>query len=405
MVGIPRIMGYPSVEDDIQVPLRRPEPAPMMPQPAAPEPEPELDLPPALLASIKQGRMPRSYEDLMPAPKDTTGMDRMLALGGRLSEISSALGQNRVAGGGQEFAQQLAGIGQKQRAAEQAYAKDKMAFDTGEQDRVAKLEAADAAKAQDKATADQLRAFYASKGVQIPEGMSVAGMKALNPSLIPKPLEAPKPLSPLDEKRMQLMDKQIETMGQSQASAKLEGDVQKLADKVGVIGEGFDAIAGIEKTLGFPLEAAAFDQKGELLVGGKKVDLPGVSIPGIGRVTAYSGKARELADRAAKIFNTELKDRSGAAVTSNELDRLKGEFSQGKFNTEPELIRALADYKRALGKELKRREAAFRPEVVQTYGSRGGTVETPAPNDLMSIDIDSLTDEQALELDRLRGGK
>lgn len=196
MAGIPRIMGYPSVEDDVEVPFRRPEPAPA---PQAPAPQtPGFELPPALAQALASGRTPRSYEDLMPPPKDTSNMDRMLALGGRLGDISAALGQNKVAGGGQEFAGQLASIGQKQKAAEQAYAKDKLAFDTGEQERVMKLALTDQAKAAEKQQADQLRAFYASKGVQIPEGMSMAGLKELNPSLIPKPPEAPKPMTPLE---------------------------------------------------------------------------------------------------------------------------------------------------------------------------------------------------------------
>jgi hypothetical protein len=114
-------------------------------------------------------------------------------------------------------------------------------------------------------------------------------------------------------------------------------------------------------------------------VKGKKVDLPGVSIPGIGRITAYDTRARQLKSSMARLFNLELKDRSGTAVTPTELLRLKDEFNSGKFNTEPELLKALQDYKYILRNHLKNTEAGFKPEIVDTYKNRGGITSQDLP--------------------------
>lgn len=129
------------------------------------------------------------------------------------------------------------------------------------------------------------------------------------------------------------------------------------------------ALGNIEDNLGFKIDD--YDDKTGT-VRGKKVDLPGVSIPGIGRTSFYSRDARELQSAAAKVFNLELRDRSGAAVTVPELERLKIEFASGRFNSEPELIKALKSYKTILATHLKNTEAGFKPELVDKYSERGG---------------------------------
>lgn len=125
-------------------------------------------------------------------------------------------------------------------------------------------------------------------------------------------------------------------------------------------------IESVEKKLGFDLED--FDaQTG--LVAGKEVDLPGVSLPLVGRV-ATTSEARSLKDRIARVFNTELKTRSGAAVTDQELNRLREEFGQGKFNTEAQLIEALKEYKRLAIEAMASHEAGFDPLVLREYSER-----------------------------------
>jgi hypothetical protein len=104
----------------------------------------------------------------------------------------------------------------------------------------------------------------------------------------------------------------------------------------------------------------------------KMADLPGISIPGIGRVSAYSESARALQSSMDNIFNVTLKDRSGAAVTNQEMERLKAEFASGKWNTESDMLRGLSRYRTAVSSAIKNAEAKYPAAVVDTYSSRGG---------------------------------
>lgn len=160
---------------------------------------------------------------------------------------------------------------------------------------------------------------------------------------------------------------------------KIERDVQKLAIKLEPTQTIGDSISNVESMLGFKLDD--YDEKtGEYLAADpktgakvrKKLDLPGVNIPGLGRVTAYDTNAQNLDSALSKVFNVELKDRSGGSVTDSELSRLKSEFASGRFNTEESKIKALKDYRRAAQRIMKNTEAAFRPEVKGRYQSRDG---------------------------------
>lgn len=104
----------------------------------------------------------------------------------------------------------------------------------------------------------------------------------------------------------------------------------------------------------------------------KAVDLPGVSVPGIGRVSAYSGEARDFRSAFQNIFNQILKIRSGAAVTDPEFIRLQREYAEGRFNAEPEMVNALQRLKRVQKRSFKNTESAFKPEVVDSYRQAGG---------------------------------
>jgi hypothetical protein len=150
---------------------------------------------------------------------------------------------------------------------------------------------------------------------------------------------------------------------------RIERDVQKMADKVSNPQDLQNSLGALEKALGFQLNDYD-DTTGT--VKGKKIQLPGTAVPGVGRVTFYDKDARNLQSKFARIFNVELKDRSGAAVTSPEMARMKEEFAAGRFNTEQELIGAVKAYKAAATQELKNREAAFRGQVKERYRSRGG---------------------------------
>lgn len=146
----------------------------------------------------------------------------------------------------------------------------------------------------------------------------------------------------------------------------LDSNVGKLQDNLGNSQDAVRSIKDVENTLGFQLED--YDPS--------KDDLPGVSIPGYGRVTAHSSDARNLNSSLAKIFNTVLRDRSGAAVTTPELERLREEFNTGKYNTEEELISAAKRYKSALMAKMQDIEAGSNPQALAEYKNRRGTTST-----------------------------
>jgi hypothetical protein len=150
-------------------------------------------------------------------------------------------------------------------------------------------------------------------------------------------------------------------------------DLIKLSTKLGNPQALAISLSLVDDALGFKLDSADISKNGDIKVGGKKVDLPGVSIPLIGRTSFYESDARVLSGRIGRVFNTELKDRSGAAVTTNEMERLRNEFGSGKFNTEAEMLGALKDYKKAVAAALKDIEGGFDPKIVNKYTEQGGT--------------------------------
>lgn len=151
-------------------------------------------------------------------------------------------------------------------------------------------------------------------------------------------------------------------------SEALDRKTQKLASDLKTSQDVATTVEGIEQELGFNLDN--IDKEGKLE--GKSIDIPGISIPGIGRVTAYSDKARVLDDTMSKLFNVELKNRSGVAVTPPELKNLKREFSEGKFNTEEEKLKAMKRFKEGLKKAFTNIEAGYSKDVISEYQDRGG---------------------------------
>lgn len=176
-------------------------------------------------------------------------------------------------------------------------------------------------------------------------------------------------------------DRQLRTseMKSDKRERQVEQDMQKLSKDVSGTQEMVGAIDEVEGLLGRKLETFERDKSGNLVADGKKVDLPGASVPGLGRFTAYSSEARDLNSAASRVFNATLKDRSGGAVTDNEMERLRREFNEGRFNTEAELVNALQRYKRQTAQVLKNREAGYSPDVVGRYTEQGGRTSRTMP--------------------------
>lgn len=167
-----------------------------------------------------------------------------------------------------------------------------------------------------------------------------------------------------EERRLRDQEKMDQKRGEI-----LNKDIQKFQDKTQDTRNILNSINDFESVLGKNLNN--LDTKGsDVKEGSKALDLPGVSVPGMGRVSFYSGDARKLRDAASNIFNVELKNRSGAAVTDNELKRLRDEFSAGKFNTESELMDAIKRYKNRTQLVLKQQESGYSPEAIKAYKER-----------------------------------
>jgi hypothetical protein len=149
---------------------------------------------------------------------------------------------------------------------------------------------------------------------------------------------------------------------------------------------------------------------------------------GYGRVAGMlpdalvSQKGEDLRQGVQTLFNIELKDRSGAAVTDQELNRLKREFGEGTWKTADQLRKGLASYQRRLKEVSRNINAGVDPSTTKEYVTRGGrdfnskwgreekdakasdtaiaAPETPAaktPEDMNDAELDA-------ELERLKGG-
>lgn len=138
--------------------------------------------------------------------------------------------------------------------------------------------------------------------------------------------------------------------------------------------EQMDAISRVESTMGFPVEK--YDKATES-VDGRKIDLPGFNVPLLGRITAHDTNAKDLERDIGNIINKEIKSQAGTAVSSSEMERIRIAWGQGRYNTEAEMIGALAAYKDATRRALQRLEAGFETPVREKY--QQNFQKTPGP--------------------------
>ena len=74
----------------------------------------------------------------------------------------------------------------------------------------------------------------------------------------------------------------------------------------------------------------------------------------------------------ARLLNTTLKARSGAAVTPPELERLKEEFSAGGFKTDKDYRNAFGVFKRILNQTIQQATIGYDLEAFSEWENRGG---------------------------------
>jgi len=206
-------------------------------------------------------------------------------------------------------------------------------------------------------------------------------------------------------KEAQLTNKQLE--GELREKGKQEDKTQKevkefekSTDDLYNMGASIENIEGeIASAIGKPgFKLEQYDPKTET-VNGKSVDLPGVSVPGLGRVTAYSSGARSLESTIANLENQLLKARSGAAVTESEYQRMRSELARARASAEPEMIQSLSRFKNDFVNALQRKEQAF-PKGAAALSERGRKISTDYRREAGMANPAQPADDAAAKLQR-----
>jgi hypothetical protein len=117
----------------------------------------------------------------------------------------------------------------------------------------------------------------------------------------------------------------------------------------------------------------------ENLIG--KYTTKGKDIPGMGPVgqLSYTDDAKEVRSTLASLQNIILRDRSGAAVTVPEFDRLKQELSTRYYNTDADLIKSLIRFREITNQHLASQLGGFKKEDIDAYVKTGGVDIKPSP--------------------------
>lgn len=120
--------------------------------------------------------------------------------------------------------------------------------------------------------------------------------------------------------------------------------------------------AGIPSTIAVVREAESALEKPGVTewVTGPKSSIPDLLAP---------QDAKFARQAVQKLFNITLKDRSGAAVTNQELERLKAEFGTGVFKTPEQLTNAITQAKRIIDAHYKGIAAGFGKDALDRYNA------------------------------------
>ena len=104
-------------------------------------------------------------------------------------------------------------------------------------------------------------------------------------------------------------------------------------------------------------------------------------IPGMGPLGqfSYGEEAKEIRSTLASLQNITLKDRSGAAVTVPEFERLKQELSTRYYNTDADLIKSLIRFREIANQHLASQLGGFKKEDIDAYVKTGGVDIKPSP--------------------------
>lgn len=158
---------------------------------------------------------------------------------------------------------------------------------------------------------------------------------------------------------------QISRLDQAQNQQRTQ-KVQQLStalDKANVP-EASAVLAAAEKALNETPELAGF-------IAGPKGKIPDAMV---GLASGNANKIREGRQAFQKLFNITLRDRSGAAVTMPEFERLKAEFGNGLLSTPDQIKTGLQQAKRIIQQHAGSIAAGFGPDALGAYNENARTL-------------------------------
>jgi hypothetical protein len=109
-------------------------------------------------------------------------------------------------------------------------------------------------------------------------------------------------------------------------------------------------------------------------------DIPGFGQTGFLPKYMLSQEGKNLRSALSSLFNAKLSARSGAAVTEQELRRLKDEFGDFSMASDKDLMNALRRLEAAMNKDIANMKAGYDPEALEIYTGRGGDDLSPIAN-------------------------
>lgn len=158
---------------------------------------------------------------------------------------------------------------------------------------------------------------------------------------------------------------------------KTQAQIEKLGDTIAPIQRAIADIDAVSGPLGHKIEDLKFDEKTGKVFGkdGKEVDAPGSVFAGDIRVRPFDTRGASYKAAFQTLTNSYLKEMSGAAVSDQEMQRVKAAWGLAQTSgSEYNMLKALSLYRKAMIKASKNAQARYKKTTVKEYQKRGGHV-------------------------------
>lgn len=213
--------------------------------------------------------------------------------------------------------------------------------------------------AREKLAQDLQLARERGENAQVLRQMMIDGQRSIHEMIA---ANRPEPLVPVKG-----TDGRVIYMPRSQAAGQEVGSRvtdTNVSKQVQQLGKDFER-AGLPTMINVVGEAMKLTPGLEKWVSGPKSALPDILVRDAdGLKAADILRARQ---DVAKLFNITLKDRSGAAVTNQELERLKKEFGSGVFKQPGQLLAAIKRASQIVDDHYKGIAASYGKDVLDGY--------------------------------------